>query len=109
MTAPLWFALIFLIPTLFLFKGRWSWIIPGYNIIPSSEKRKYNEEKLCRVVAFLMLTMTLGFLVTGVAGYFVEIGRAEASLIDTIKMGFLLVLLLHLAFTIWYAKTRCRK
>lgn len=109
MTAPLWYALIFLIPTLFLFQGRWSWIIPGYNMAPAAEKRKYDEKKLCRVTAFMMLTMTLGFLVTGVLGYLALSGRAEVSLIDQVKLVFLVVVLIQIAFTVWYAKNRCRK
>ena len=77
LTAPLWFALIFLVPTLFLFQGKWSFIIPGYNMMPPSEKRKFKVEKLCRAMAWMMLTMTLGFTATGVAGYLAETGRAE--------------------------------
>ena len=109
MTAPLWYAVIFLIPTLFLFRGRWSWIIPGYNMASTAQKRRYNEQKLCRTMAWLMLTMTLGFLLCGVIGYLVMIGKAELELLDNVKLAFLLVFLLHGAFTWWYCKNKCRK
>ena len=109
LTAPLWFALIFLVPTLFLFQGKWSFIIPGYNMMPPSEKRKFKEEKLCRAMAWMMLTMTLGFTATGVSGYLVETGRAELELVDTVKYVFLLAVVLHGSFTWWFCKNKCRK
>ena len=109
MTAPLWFAVIFSVPTFFLLRGRWSWIIAGYNTAPAAEKRKYDEEKLCKTVGFLMLTMTVGFAASGVVGYLVQTGRADASLLDTVKTVFLLVAAVHAGFTLWFAKNKCKK
>ena len=109
MTAPLVFALIFLIPTIFLLRGKWSWIIAGYNTSTEAEKRKYDEKKLCRTVGFLMLTMTVGFIVCGVIGFFVEKGSADPALLENAKGVFLGVAAAHGLFTLWFAKNKCRK
>jgi hypothetical protein len=109
MTAPLVFALIFQIPTIFLLRGKWSWIIAGYNTSTEAEKRKYDEKKLCRTVGFLMLTMTLGFAVSGVVGYFVQTGQAESSLLETVKGVFLGVAAAQALFTLWFANNKCKK
>ncbi|MBR3474878.1 MAG: DUF3784 domain-containing protein [Oscillospiraceae bacterium] len=109
MTAPLVFALIFLIPTIFLLRGKWFWIIAGYNTSTEAEKRKYDEKKLCRTVGFLMLTMTVGFAVCGTLGYFVQTGQAEPSLLENAKGVFLGVAAAHGLFTLWFARNKCRK
>ena len=109
MTAPLVFALFFLVPAIFLLCGKWSWIIAGYNTSTEAEKRKYNEKKLCRTVGFLLLTMTVGFAVCGVIGFFVENGSAAPALLEDAKGVFLGVAAAHRLFTLWFARNKCRK
>ncbi|MBP3570022.1 MAG: DUF3784 domain-containing protein [Lachnospiraceae bacterium] len=46
-----------------LLSGHGANLIAGYNTLSGEEKAKYNEQKLCRVVGFGMLIVTLLILV----------------------------------------------
>lgn len=43
-------ALPFLIASTFLFLGKGTWLIAGYNTMTQEEKKQFNEKKLCRAV-----------------------------------------------------------
>ncbi|MBR5094076.1 MAG: DUF3784 domain-containing protein [Oscillospiraceae bacterium] len=103
------FALIFLIPTVFLLMGKWSWIVPGYNTATPAEKRHYDEKKMCRAVGIMFSVMTLGFLVCAVFSRFVEIGRLDATVVDDVKKVFFVIVIAGASATTWYVRKRCMR
>lgn len=52
-------AIPFVIIGLFLWMGKGSWLIAGYNTSGKEEKAQYDEKALCRFVAKLMIVVAL--------------------------------------------------
>lgn len=48
-------ALIFLVMSIFLFMGKGSWLIAGYNTASQEDRNKYDVKKLCRATGLLCL------------------------------------------------------
>ena len=63
----IWVAFVFLaVFTSILLSGHGANLIAGYNTLSCEEKEKYNEQKLCRVVGFGLLIVTILILVMGI-------------------------------------------
>ena len=57
-------SLIFGIMAIFLLMGKGSFLIAGYNTASESEKARYDEKKLCRVMGVGMMLIAFGLLAT---------------------------------------------
>ena len=55
-------SLIFGIAAIFLLMGKGSFLIAGYNTASKSEKERYDEKKLCRVMGTGLMLIALGIL-----------------------------------------------
>ena len=60
-------ALSFLVLAVFLWCGKGSWLIAGYNTSSKNEKSQYDEKALCRFVAKLMLATALFMIILAFA------------------------------------------
>lgn len=75
--------LLFLMLAGIFFRGKGAWLISGYNMMPKSEKEKYNEVALCHFMAKFMaalavcwipvtlytITYQKVFIITGIAAF----------------------------------------
>ena len=57
-------SLIFGIMAIFLLMGKGGFLIAGYNTASESEKARYDEKKLCRVMGIGMMLIAFGLLAT---------------------------------------------
>lgn len=46
-------AFIFLVIGIFLFKGKATWLIAGYNSLSEEEKNKYDKKAICKAAGFI--------------------------------------------------------
>ena len=70
-----WIAfIVFAVFSIVLLLGRGSWLISGYNTASKEEKAKYNEKKLCRVMAVIaVLILIMGVFESILPVFFVYI------------------------------------
>lgn len=54
---------ISLVMSIVLLMGKGAFLIAGYNTASKAEKAKYDEKKLCRIMGFGMLFMTIGLFI----------------------------------------------
>lgn len=77
----LWVIFIVLVVfTGILLSGHGANLIAGYNTLSCEEKAKYNEQKLCRVVGFGLLIVTILILVMGIGEAILPAWSAYGSL-----------------------------
>lgn len=76
-----------------LARGKWSFLIAGYNTAPEKEKRTYNEKKLCRVNGIVCIIASAMMFSIACCGYQVEMGRMaeEKMLVPAGIFGCLLI------------------
>ncbi|MDR1993645.1 MAG: DUF3784 domain-containing protein [Nitrososphaerota archaeon] len=61
---------LFLVMAVFLLKGKWSFLIAGYNILDEKEKRKYDHKALCHFIGGLMLVFAFATALFPMGIYF---------------------------------------
>lgn len=86
------FAIVFLIMSGFLFRGRGKWLIAGYNIMSKEEQEKYDEKKLCKAVGCLCVVCCVMLCVMAYLGYRVDIGLMNEN--DMIPFGLIFVIVI---------------
>ena len=55
----LFLELLFLVLSIFLFMGKGSWLIAGYNTLSEEDKKKYDKKKLCRITGLICLVVAV--------------------------------------------------
>lgn len=92
-----------------LMRGKWSFLIAGYNTAPEKEKRKYNKKKLCRANGIVCITASAMMFSIACCGYQVETGRMaeEEMLVPAGIFGGLLVLSVIISQI--YARRCCKE
>ena len=67
-------ALLLLILSVFLFKGKGAWLIAGYNTASKEEQAKYDKKKICKATGYICLVSALMLFVMAYMGYKVDSG-----------------------------------
>ena len=97
----IWVVFVFLaVLTGILLSGHGANLIAGYNTLSCEEKAKYNEQKLCRVVGFGLLIVTILILVMGIG---------EEILPAWFAYGSLGIIIVDCAVMIILSNTICKK
>ncbi len=102
-------ALIFLVMSIFLFMGKGSWLIAGYNTASQEDRNKYDVKKLCRATGLLCLLCCIMMCVLAWLGYRVETGAMQEEEMLPYGLGFAAVILAAAVVTVIYSNTRARK
>lgn len=102
-------ATLFLVAAIFLFRGKCSWLIAGYNTASKEEKAKYNEKKLCVTVGYLTVVVAILLYVMAFLCYLVEKGQLAENALVPFAIVFVAVVLGTAIFEIIYTNTACKK
>ena len=51
--------MLFLVLSIFLFMGKGSWLIAGYNTLSEEDKKKYDKQKLCKIAGIMCLIVAV--------------------------------------------------
>lgn len=100
---------LFLIAAVFLFVGKGSWMIAGYNTSTQEEKDKYDEKKLCRGMGVLLFVISLALSVMTYFTYQVHIGKQDENSLVPVAYGFVVVLIVSIVVSMIYSNVFCKK
>ena len=101
-------ATLFLILSVFLFQGKGSWLIAGYNTASEEEKAKYDKKKLCKGVSGITLITSVMLYVTAYLAYRVESGLMEERKMLPFALIFVAVIFLSVALYFVYIEKKCK-
>lgn len=102
-------AFIFLIMAIFMFWGKGSWLIAGYNTASAKEKEQYDEKKLCRTMSSTLFVVSVLLFIMAYLGYKVEIGIMNENQMIPFAIIFIIVVLASVIINIFYSNTKCKK
>lgn len=102
-------AIVFFIMSAFLFQGKGSWLISGYNTAPKRVKDKYDKLKLCRATAVICLIVGIMVLVLAYFAYRVEVGMMAENEMLKVVVVFLVVVCSSVFGGVFYTNTKCKK
>jgi len=102
------FATLMLILSIFLFFGKGSWVIAGYNTSSAEEKAKYNKKKLCRAMSIVTIVVSIFIYIMAYLGYKVDTGVMNENDMLPFAIVFIVVLVFTIGITMYYANTRCK-
>ena len=102
-------AFIFIVMAIYLFLGKGSWLIAGYNTASAEEKSKYDEKKLCKVTGVTILIVSLMLFIMAYLGYKVESGIMDENQMLPFAITFIIIVLSAVIFDICYSNKKCRK
>ena len=66
MNLNVFLSIVLLVVSVVLLRGKGSFLIAGYNTMKASEKRKYDEVALCKLMGFYVLTIGALLLIIGI-------------------------------------------
>lgn len=101
-------SLIFFILSLFLFSGKGSWLVAGYNTLPEEEKLKYNSKKMCKAVGIVCLVCSILLLVMVHFIYKIELGIYGKNELLIFTFLFIGVLILTIIGVIIYINKKAK-
>ena len=96
------------IMSIFLFLGKGSWLIAGYNTASIQEKEKYNEKKLCKAAGVVTLIVSLLLYIMAYLGYKVESAIMEEYQLLPFAVIFIVIVLIAIGFDSFYIKKKCK-
>lgn len=100
-------ALAFFVISVFLFKGKGSWLIAGYNTASVEVRAKYNEKKLCQTVGFVTLTVSVLLCIMAYLGFMVEKGRMQENQLLPYAIFFIVSVILSIVVASIYVDKKC--
>lgn len=80
------FTVIFVLAGIMLLRGKWAFLIAGYNTMSKKEKKRYDEKALCRFTGKIMLGFALGSVLFILGGIF------NNDILDGIGFSIIIVL-----------------
>lgn len=101
-------ASLFLVLSIFLFCGKGSWLISGFNTMSSEEKAKYDRKKLCRGTGGVTFVVSIMCYVMGYLGYKVELGILDENQMLPFAIIFVIVVLSTVGLNIYYMNKKCK-
>lgn len=101
-------ATLFLALGIFLFYGKGSWLIAGYNTASEEDKAKYDKKKLCKGVSVITLVVSVMMYVTAYLAYRVESGLMEERKMLPFALIFAAVVFISVALYFVYLEKKCK-
>lgn len=102
-------ALVFLVMAVFLFRGKGSWLIAGYNTASREEREKYDEKKLCRTTGLVCLLCAVLMCLLAWLGYRVESGAMTEEQMLPYALASSGIILAAAVAAVIYANTKAKK
>lgn len=102
-------AFLFFIISIFLFKGKGSWLIAGYNTLDKEEKKQYDEKKVCRAVGALCIVCCVMLCIMAYMGYKVDSGIMDEAYMSVFGVIFVIVILASLIIMSRYINGKAKK
>jgi len=102
------FATLFLVISVFLFRGRGSWMIAGYNTASDEEKAQYDEKKLCKGVGGVTLTVSVLLYIMAFLAYRVEAGLMDEQKMLPFAIVFVVAVFLAITLNFIYINKKCK-
>ena len=101
-------ALLFLVISIFLFLGKGSWLIAGYNTASAEEKAKYNEKKLSKAVGAVTSTVSFSLCIMAYLGYRVESGEMGEYQMLPFAIIFIVAIIISIIIASIYIGKKCK-
>ena len=101
-------ASVLLAISIFLFLGKGSWLIAGYNMASAEEKAKYNEKKLCKAIGTITLIIALLLYGMSYLGYRVESGFMDENQLLPFAIVFIVVVFSTIVIGSLYINKKCK-
>ena len=101
-------ASVFLAISIFLFLGKGSWLIAGYNTASAEEKAKYNEKKLCKAIGTITLIAALLLYIMSYLGYRVELGFMDENQMLPFAIVVIVVVFSATVIGSFYINKKCK-
>lgn len=102
-------ATLLLMLSVFLFFGKGSFLIAGYNTLSKSEKAKYDKKKLCRATACLIVVISVMLYIMAYLGYRVQTNKMNENAMLPFAIIFIIVILVGIIVENIYINKNCRK
>lgn len=102
-------ALLFFILGIFLFCGKGSFLIAGFNTATAEEKQKYNQKKLCRAVSIVCLVCAVMLCIMAYLGYRVETGAMKEADMLGFAFAFVFIVVMSVVLSSIYISRFCKK
>lgn len=102
-------ALVMLICGLFLFQGKGSWLIAGYNTSSEEEKSKYDKMKLCKSMGIFCAGLSIMLCIVAFFCFLVETGRMLEQDLLPVAWIFLTLLISGVIAEMIYTNKYCKK
>jgi len=99
----------FLILSIFLFRGKGSFLISGYNTSSKEEQEKYDKQKLCKATGFITLIVSILLFIMAYLGYKVETGLLKENQMLPFAIVFIVVIITSIIFVNVYINKKCKK
>lgn len=102
-------AFLFLIPGIFLFHGKGSWLISGYNTLPEEEKKQYDEKKVCKAIGALCIICCVMLCIMAYIGYKVDSGSIDETYMSIFGVIFIIIILTSIILVSRYINGKAKK
>ena len=89
-------AFLFLILSIFLYNGKGSWLISGYNTLTEEEKKQYDKRKVCRGVGALCMVCCIMLCIMAYLGYRVDSGSLDETYMSVFGIIFVIIILVSI-------------
>ena len=101
-------ASVLLAISIFLFLGKGSWLIAGYNTASAEEKAKYNDKKLCKAIGAITLIVALLLYIMSYLGYRIESGFMDENQMLPFAIVFIAVVFPAIVIGSFYINKKCK-
>lgn len=101
-------ASVFLMLSIFLFCGKGSWLISGYNTMSNEEKKRYDKKKLCKGTGMVTLVVSSLLYIMTYLAYKVELGTMSENQMFPFAVIFILVIFTAVGLNIYYTNKKCK-
>ena len=101
-------SLTFFILSLFLFSGKGSWLVAGYNTLSEEEKLKYNSKKMCKAVGIVCLVCSILLFAMVYFIYKIELGIYGKNELIIFTCVFIGILILTIVGVIIYINKKAK-
>ena len=103
------FASMFLVIGVFLFFGKGTWLIAGYNTMSKKEQKKYDEKKLCKAVGSLCFACCIMLCMMAYLGYRVDTGLMNETDMLPFEVSFVIVMMMVFVVISIYINKKAKK
>lgn len=102
-------AFLFLTVSIFLFNGKGSWLISGYNTLSKEDKSQYDKRKVCRAVGALCIICCVILCIMAYLGYKVDSGSLDETYMSIFGIVFVIIILASIIIVSRYINGKAKK